>query len=73
MGHVFEDSLVDAGCDTELAARITQLQEGGNTEACIRLLRCHRCDLVEAMHKAQRPIDVCDWIIYALQNGTLVA
>ena len=73
MACTFEESLVNAGCDTTLAARLTRLREAGDTEGCVHLLRCHRSGLVEAMHEAQRPIDVCDWIIYTLQNGTPVA
>ena len=73
MGRSFEETLADAGCDAALAARLSRLQAAGDTEGCVRLLRCHRSGLVDAMHEAQRPIDVCDLIIHALQKGTLVA
>ena len=56
-------SLVAAGCNSELIERLERQAAVGNSEACVRLLRAHRCDLVEAMHEAQKPIDVCDWII----------
>ncbi len=56
-------SLEAAGCDSALANRLERRAAVGDDEGCLRLLRAHRCDLVEAMHEAQRPIDVCDWII----------
>lgn len=61
-------SLEAAGCDSGLASRLEQRAAAGDGEGCLRLLRAHRCDLVEAMHEAQRPIDVCDWIIREVET-----
>lgn len=63
MGRISARSLRDAGCDATLIERCERHLEAGDIEACLRVLRAHRCDLVEAMHEAQRPIDVCDWVI----------
>lgn len=63
MGQISARSLKDAGCDAALIERCEQHLEAGDSAACLRELRAHRCDLVEAMHEAQRPIDVCDWVI----------
>lgn len=63
--------LADAGCTDELAQRFHELEERGDVEACLRLLRCHRCQLVQAMHEAQRPIDVCDWLIRDLKTRSV--
>jgi hypothetical protein len=60
--------LAAAGCDESLIRRMQQQMAAGNSDACLRLLRSHRCDLVEAMHEAQRPIDVCDWIIREVES-----
>ncbi len=73
MGHTLEDALIDAGCTAEQAGRLAKMQANGNTDDCLRMLRCHRCELVSALHEAQRPIDVCDWIIRELQLGSLMA
>ncbi|MBR3317825.1 MAG: hypothetical protein IKG21_08450 [Atopobiaceae bacterium] len=62
-------ALVDAGCNAALVERCKNALNAGNTEACIQLLRAHRCDLVEAMHQAQHPIDVCDWIIQEVKTS----
>lgn len=69
MGHIGAGSLMDTGCDSGLADRCERALGAGDVEACLRLLRAHRCDLVEAMHEAQRPIDVCDWIIREVEKS----
>lgn len=63
MGAIDANGLVAAGCSEQLIRRLEQRIVAGDTEGCLRLLRAHRCELVEAMHEAQRPIDICDWII----------
>ena len=63
MGLISANSLMDAGCDNALAKRCAAMLDAGDASGCLQLLRAHRCDLVAAMHEAQRPIDVCDWII----------
>lgn len=63
MGRISARDLAEAGCNAELIERCEQSLASGNTEDCVRLLRAHRCSLVDAMHEAQRPIDVCDWLI----------
>ena len=73
MSHSIKHALLDAGCDEALATQFCELWSKGDTDGCLRLLSCHRCELVVALHEAQRPIDVCDWIIRELRCGSLVA
>ena len=56
-------ALVDARCDQDLIEEYDRLEREGRHEESLRLLRCHRCRLVDAMHEAQRPIDVIDLVI----------
>lgn len=63
-----QTDLCDAGCGEELAALCDRLESSGHTDECLRLLRRHRAELVVALHEAQRPIDVCDWIIRNLEK-----
>ena len=67
MKGINTNSLMAASCNNELIERLERQAEKGNSEACLQLLRAHRCDLVEAMHEAQKPIDVCDWIIQEVE------
>lgn len=68
MARISASCLADAGCDARLIEQCEQQLEQGNSDACLRMLRAHRCDLVVAMHEAQKPIDVCDWIIREVEN-----
>lgn len=68
MNEAATDGLRNAGCTNELIERYETLDDAGDTAACLDLLRRHRCELVCALHDAQRPIDVCDWIIRKLEK-----
>ncbi len=68
MTEAMECGLHDAGCAHELIERYRVLEEAGDTNACLNLLRGHRCELICALHEAQRPIDVCDWLIRAVES-----
>lgn len=58
--------LHETGFDELQTERYLSLEAQGRTEECLRMLRCRRCELVDALHEAQRPIDVIDWAIYDL-------
>ena len=73
MDHAMRQALTEAGCGNTLVDRLDAMQQAGEADACLRLLRCHRCELVEALHEAQRPIDVCDWLIHELEQSSRVA
>ena len=55
-----------AGCTEELVRRCQALEAQGKSDECLKLLQYHRAELLVALHEAQRPIDVCDWIINGL-------
>lgn len=63
MTNTIQQALVAAGCTDDLIARYDSLVRAGRHDEGLQLLRCQRCKLVEAMHEAQRPIDVMDWVI----------
>ncbi len=60
--------LYDAGCAADLVERYAAFEEAGDIEGCLALLRSHRLELICAMHEAQRPVDVCDWVIRNLEK-----
>lgn len=62
-----EQSLRDAGCTDTFIERYLARAAAGDEKTCLQLLRLHRCELVCALHEAQRPIDVVDWIISDLE------
>lgn len=63
-----KSGLLDAGCASAFIERYRVAEAAGDTKACLDLLRRHRCELVCALHEAQKPIDVCDWIIRGLER-----
>ncbi len=61
------ECLRDAGCSDVFIESYLARAATGDDETCLQLLRLHRCELVCALHEAQRPIDVVDWIIRDLE------
>jgi hypothetical protein len=60
--------LLAAGFTEPQRERYLELERQGRSDACLRMLRCRRCELVDALHEAQRPIDVLDWAIRDLDR-----
>ncbi len=56
--------LTDAGCDRAVIDRYLALCSAGDEEAGLRVLKCHRCELIEKMHGDQRQIDCLDYFIH---------
>ncbi len=63
-----QQMLRSAGFTDPQQKRYLTLQERGETDACVRMLRRRRCELVDALHEAQRPIDIVDWELYRLER-----
>lgn len=60
------EALTDARCTPAEIAAFWELQAGGQTAAARRLLGCHRCKLICALHEAQKPIDILDYLLCQL-------
>ena len=56
------------GFSSHQAQRYERCKREGRTDECVRMLRRRRCELVDALHEAQRPIDVIDWAIADLEH-----
>lgn len=61
-------ALTDARCTPAEIAAFWDLYASGQTAAALRLLSCHRCKLVCALHEAQKPIDILDYLLYQLNQ-----
>lgn len=68
MTNATHEMLRASGFTETQAQRYLELEQQGSVEACMRMLRCRRCELLDALHEAQRPIDVIDWALYELQR-----
>ena len=61
--------LEETGFAPAQARRYLEFEQQGRTDDCLRMLRSRRCELVDALHEAQRPIDVIDWAIHDLRRA----
>ncbi len=66
MDEATQQMLNATGFAPEQQERYLALERQGRREECVRMLRRQRCVLVDALHEAQRPIDVIDWEIHRL-------
>ena len=60
--------LKDAGCNPEIIHQFLSAMEKGRTEENLHLLYKHRQQLITAIHKDQKQLDVLDFLIYTLKN-----
>ena len=65
---VLRQALRDANCDEDTIQKFLRLRKAGEKEEALRTLSCHRCHLVCAMHDAQKPVDVLDYLIYQIKK-----
>lgn len=68
---IFVQNLIDAGCDPKTTAQCMGFVEEKNQTQLLRLLLCHRCSLLEAVHGSQKKIDCLDYLIYQIQKTNL--
>lgn len=61
-------SLRDCGFPEEAAAQYLAWARQGNTGALLGLLYCQRKAAMEALHGAQRRVDILDYMIRALRE-----
>lgn len=56
-------NLKDTGCDETNVERIHELYRSGQVREAIKVLRRHRCDLMEKLHESQDRIDTLDFLV----------
>lgn len=60
----------EIGMDTQTRDRFEALDAKGDSSGCLRLLMLRRAELLDALHEAQRPIDMVDAAIRDLKTQT---
>ena len=61
-------NLKDASCDEKFIETFLKYYEVNDIDAQIRLLKCHRCTLLEKLHEKQKQIDSLDYLLYTLKK-----
>lgn len=64
-------TLQDAHCDEAAIERFLQLRAARQWEEAARVLAKQRCQLVCALHAAQKPIDILDHLLHLLKKGPI--
>lgn len=64
-------SLQSAGLNSANLQQFLELWASGSTPGQIKILRKLRLELLEEIHSRQKSLDVVDYIIYKIRQGTL--
>lgn len=64
-------TLTDAGLDAFGVSSFLKQLAAGSAAGQIKILRRHRLDLLEEIHKQQKALDLIDYIIYKIREGKL--
>lgn len=71
------ENLKDVGCDEKRIEKICRLYSAGQVQDAIRVLRGHRCKLMERLHESQDKVDSLDFLVQRMEkeekrkNGSL--
>lgn len=58
----------DAGCGGEIITRICRLYADGQIPDAVKILRRHRCHLMEQLHESQSKVDCLDFLVRKMEN-----
>jgi hypothetical protein len=56
-------------CSEKLTEQIMKMIETQNADRAIALLRHHKRVLLEELHRAEKKVDLLDFLLYQLKNG----
>lgn len=58
----------DAGCDRETITKICGLYAEGQIQDAVKVLRRHRCHLMEQLHESQSRVDCLDFLVRKMEK-----
>lgn len=62
-------NMKDAGCNSEIITRICRLYAGGQIQDAVKVLRRHRCKLMEQLHESQSKVDCLDFLVRQMEKS----
>lgn len=65
-------NLKDAGCDSDKISDICKLCDTGQIREAVRVLRRHRCELMDKLHESQNKVDCLDYLVYQMEKNLKV-
>lgn len=67
---IFQQNLVDAGCEQEIVQQCMELAQQKKTGEIKRILARHRRTLLDALHANEKRIDCLDYLVYNMEKQT---
>lgn len=61
--------MIDAGCSREKITDICRLYDAEQMQEVMRMLRKHRCLLMNELHKSQEKVDCLDYLVRQLDKS----
>lgn len=68
----FTQNMEDAGCDAETIGTVRRLYDNGQVKDAVKVLRRHRCALMDELHESQSKVDCLDFLVRNIEKGTAV-
>lgn len=62
-------NLKDTGCTPKTIEEICRLHGNGQVQDAVKVLRIHRCSLLESLHENQKKIDCLDFLVWCMEKN----
>ena len=62
-------NMKDAGCNREIITKICRLYASGQIQDAVKVLRRHRCKLMEQLHESQGKVDCLDFLVRQMEKS----
>lgn len=59
----------DAGCDRKTITKICRMYADGQIQDAVKVLRWHRCHLMEQLHESQNKVDCLDFLVRRMEKS----
>ena len=61
-------NLKDAGCGAQTIEKVCRLYGNGQIQDAIKMLRKHRCSLMDSLHESQWRVDCLDFLVWRMEK-----
>lgn len=61
-------NLKDAGCGSQTIEMVCRLYHNGQVQDAIKMLRKHRCSLIDSLHESQERVDCLDFLVWRMEK-----
>ena len=65
---ILRQNLLDAGCSLDTVQRCMNLVKKQENAELLRLLSCHRRELLDTIHQNEKRIDCLDYLLYQIEK-----